>query len=377
MIEPFHIAISDEVLKDLRERLLRARVPEGIPEYGWKQGTEPGYLTGLLTYWREGYDWRANERLLNGMPQFRAEADGQMLHFVHARSPHSQANPLLILHGWPGSFFEFHKVLPLLTHPEANGGTANNAFHVIAPSLPGYGFSPPPRLPGASPRQIASCLQKLMSGVLGYDRFYLQGGDWGSVIASWLAFDHPQQVAGLHLNMAGLRPGLGKETPPLSEAEREFLALAKLKRSEDFGYQAIQGTRPQSLGVGLNDSPAGLAAWVLEKFREWSDCGGEVERCFTRDELITNLMLYWVTGSITSSMRIYYEFKRHDRGLPPGERVETSTAFADFPAEILRPPRSWVERAYNVVRWSKMPRGGHFAALEAPELLVADLRASF
>ena len=377
MIEPFQLTVSQDVLDDLDRRLLHSRIPEGIPEYGWEQGTEPGYLKTLLDYWRTDFNWRRQETLVNEMQQFTAPVEGQQLHFVHAKSPYRSARLLLILHGWPGSFFEFYKLIPMLTHPEAHGGTPDSAFHVIAPSLPGYGFSPAPTAPGADCRRMAGWLHGLMTEVLGYERFYLQGGDWGSVIASWLAFDHPNSVAGLHLNMAGLRPHIGEGAPPLSEEEQAFLKLARKKRSEDFGYQAIQGTRPQTLGTALNDSPAGLAAWIVEKFRAWSDNDGDVEARITRDELLTNLMIYWISGCITSSMRLYYEFKHNESPLGPGQRVEVPTAFADFPAEILRPPRSWVERAYNIVHWSQMPWGGHFAALEAPELLVADIRSSF
>jgi epoxide hydrolase len=377
MPRPFRIAVPDPVLTDLRERLGRTRMPDAVAGVGWDQGTEPQALRALLEHWRSGYDWRAHEALLNGFPQFMAQAGGQDLHFIHARSPHAEARPLLIVHGWPGSVYEFYKLIPLLTGPEAHGGRAADAFHVVAPSLPGYGFSPAPQRPGADPRHVAGLLHALMSDALGYGRYWAQGGDWGSVIASWLAFDQPRAVAGLHLNMAGLRPTLGPEAAPLSEAERVFLAAARLKRSDEFGYQAIQGSRPQTLGYGLNDSPAGLAAWLLEKFRAWSDCGGEVERAFSKDELLTNIMLYWVTGTITSSMRLYYEYRRGEAGPPAGQRVEVPTAFAEFPAEILPAPRAWVERVYNVVRWTEMPRGGHFAALEQPALLAADVRAAF
>lgn len=377
-MEPFRIAVPEQVLSDLKARLARTRISEPIAAYGWRQGTEPGYLRELLNYWHDAYDWRRHEAALNRFDQFTAEVAGLRLHFIQARSPHPHARPLLILHGWPGSFYEFYKLIPLLTHPQGKGDDAAVAFHVIAPSLPGYGFSQAPDAPGAGPRRMAAWMHALMTTTLGYSRFYLQGGDWGSVIASWLAYDHGEAVAGLHLNMAGLRPHIAEDTPPLTEAERSFLAQARAKRSEDFGYQAIQGTRPQTLGYGLNDSPAGLAAWLVEKFRDWSDCGGEVERSFSRDELLTNIMLYWVTGSITSSMRLYYEFRKQgDAGPPPGRRVEVATAFADFPHEILRPPRSWLERVYNLVRWSEMPSGGHFAALEKPELLAADILAAF
>jgi pimeloyl-ACP methyl ester carboxylesterase len=375
--KPFRIAVPEAVLTDLRERLARTRWPDAVPAYGWGQGTEPAYLRGLLDYWRSDYDWRAQEARLNAFPQFTAEAEGQALHFIHARSPHAHARPLLIVHGWPGSVFEFCRLIPRLTEPEAHGGRAEDAFHVVAPSLPGYAFSPAPREPGAGPRRIAGWLHALMSGVLGYPRYWAQGGDWGSVVASWLAFDRPQAVAGLHLNMAGLRPATGPGTPPPSEEEQRFLAAARRLREEELGYMAIQASRPQTLGYALNDSPAGLAAWLVEKFRAWSDCGGDVERSFPRDELLTHIMLYWVTGSITSSMRLYFEHRHAEKGPPAGQRVEVPTAFADFPRELLRQPRAWVERSYRIVRWSEMPRGGHFAALEAPDLLAADIRAAF
>ena len=376
-MQPFRIDVPEAVLADLRDRLARTRWPDHIGAYGWQQGTEPGYLRGLLDYWQRGYDWRAHEAVLNGFPQFTASAGGQGLHFIHARSSHAAARPLLIVHGWPGSVCEFVRLIPMLTQPEAHGGRAEDAFHVVAPSLPGYGYSPAPREPGANPRRIAGRLHALMADVLGYGRYWAQGGDWGSVVASWLAFDQPRAVAGLHLNMIGLRPHLGPDAPPLTAAERDFLAVARARRSEEFGYQAIQGTRPQTLGYALNDSPAGLAAWLVEKFRTWSDCDGELERSIPRDDLLTNLTLYWVTGTITSSMRLYYEYRRGEAGPPPGQRVEVPTACAVFPREILTPPREFAERVYRIVRWSEMPRGGHFAALEEPALLAGEIRAAF
>jgi pimeloyl-ACP methyl ester carboxylesterase len=374
---PFRIAVPDATLADLRERLTRTRWPDHIAAYGWAQGTEPGTLRELLEAWRSAYDWRVHEARLNTFAQYTAEVQGQGLHFLHVRSSQLGARPLLLVHGWPGSIVEFARLIPLLSEPQAHGAAAADAFHVVAPSLPGYAFSPAPREPGAGPRRMAGWLHALMRDVLGYRRYFAQGGDWGSTIASWAAFDQPAAVAGLHLNMAGLRPPLGPQAPPLSEEERAFLAAAAAKRSDEFGYQAIQGTRPQTLGYALNDSPAGLAAWIVEKFRAWSDCDGELERAIPREDLLTNLTLYWATGCITSSMRLYYEFRRGEAGPPPGRRVEVPTAFAAFPREILSPPRSFVERAYRIVRWTPMPRGGHFAALEAPELLAADIRAAF
>ena len=374
---PFRLEVSPAVLDDLHDRLARTRWPDPGNAPGWTQGTEPDYLRDLVAYWHTGFDWRAQEARLNAQPQFLAEVDGQTLHFLHARSPHAEARPLLLVHGWPGSVFEFLDLIPRLTTPEAYGGRPADAFHVIAPSLPGYGCSPAPREQGADPRRMARWMHGLMHDVLGYQTYHAQGGDWGAVVTSWLAYDQPAAVRGLHLNMVGLRPSLTPESPPLSEAERAFLAVARTKRSEDFGYQAIQGTRPQTLGFALHDSPVGLAAWIVEKFREWSDCGGELERSIPRDVVLANLTWYWATGSITSSMRLYYEYRHGEAGPPAGRRVEVPTAVAAFPAEILSPPREWAERVYRIVRWTPMPRGGHFAALETPDLLAEDIRAAF
>ena len=377
MIEPFQIAVPDSVLEDLQDRLARARLPDAVAAYGWDQGTPPDYLQELVKYWRTDFDWRAQEARLNRFPQFQVRIGGSRLHFLHVRSPRPEARPLLLLHGWPGSIFEFYKIIPLLTEPQAVGGAPAQAFHVIAPSLPGYGFSEAPREPGFTPRKFGAIFRELMTDVLEYRRFFAQGGDWGSVIASWMAFDFPEVVAGLHLNMAGLRPPLGEGTPPLSAEEKAFLAAARKQMEEDMAYMAIQGTRPQSLGYGLHDSPVGLAAWLTEKFRAWTDCHGDLERSISKDELLTNIMIYWATGTITSSMRLYYEYRHHRDGLRPGERVECPTGFADFPGEILRAPRSWVERAYNIQQWTEMKAGGHFAALETPEALAEDVRRFF
>jgi pimeloyl-ACP methyl ester carboxylesterase len=375
MIEPFRIAVPDAVLEDLRERLARTRWPSSSPYPGWEQGTVLGYLQELVAYWRDHFDWRRHEAVLNGFAQFTASVAGQRLHFIHERSPHANALPLLLMHGWPGSVYEFHKLIPMLTRPERFGGDPSDAFHVVAPSLPGYGWSPPPEQPGASPRAFARMFAALMEETLGYSRYALQGGDWGGVIASWLAFDRPGSVTGLHLNMAGLRPH--GDSPPLSEEEQAFLNRSRAIWNERFAYQLIQGTRPQSLGYGLTDSPAGLAAWIVEKFRDWSDCGGEIERRFSKDELLAHVTIYWVTGAIASSMRLYYEYRHAGETLGPGERVECPTGFADFPAEMIRPPRSWLERAYRIERYRQMPRGGHFAALEEPALLAEEIRAFF
>jgi pimeloyl-ACP methyl ester carboxylesterase len=378
-LEPFRIAVPQAILDDLGQRLERTRWPDASPHPGWRQGTELAYLQSLVETWRATYDWRRTEALLNGFPQFTAEVDGLRLHLLYARSPHAAARPLLLLHGWPGSVYEFHKLIPRLTEPERYGGRAEEALHVVAPSLPGYGFSSAPRRPGASPRQIARWMHALMTDGLGHARYFVQGGDWGSVIGSWLAVDQPQAVTALHVNMLGLPParGSGAATAPLPPEEQAYLERAKRLRGDEFGYQAIQGSRPQSLGYGLMDSPVGLAAWLVEKYRAWTDCGGDLEQALPREDVLALITLYWVTGSITSSMRLYYEFRAAKDVLAPGQRVTVPVGFADFPREILRAPRSLVERAYAIAHWTEMPRGGHFAALEQPDLLAGDVRTFF
>jgi pimeloyl-ACP methyl ester carboxylesterase len=376
-LSPFTVAVPQAVLDDLRRRLDHTRWPDASPGYGWKQGTELGYLQQLVETWRTDFDWRKREALLNTFAQYTLDEGGSRLHFIHARSPHAAARPLLLLHGWPGSVFEFVKLIPRLIQPENFGGRIEDSMHVIAPSLPGYGFSTPPQDSGGTPREFARRFHRLMAETLGYATYFAQGGDWGSVIASWLALDQPQSVRALHVNMMGLRPNLGAGTAPLTAEETGYYERAKRLRSEELAYQAIQGTKPQSLGYGLNDSPAGLAGWLVEKYRAWTDCGGEVERALTREEILTLITLYWVTGSITSSLRLYFEFRTSKDALAPNQKVEVPVGFADFPREILRAPRSMAERVYTIARWTEMPRGGHFAALEQPELLAQDLWAFF
>ena len=377
--EPFRVDVPDAVLADLRERLSRTRWPDQIEAYGWRQGAELEAVKRYAGHWADGYDWRAAEARLNRFAQFTAPVGGLRIHFVHERSPHEGATPLLIQHGWPGSFFEFHKIIDMLTHPERHGGEPGDAFHVVAPSLPGFAFSEAPREPGMHPGAIGELMHELMHDTLGYRRYAVQGGDWGAVVTSAIALQHPEAVVGLHLNMQGYRAKTGGDARPLDDEEKAWLAKARAAFAEDMAYFAIQGTRPTSLGYGLHDSPAGLLGWFLEKFTAWTDCGGVLENAVSRDEFLTNLTLYWATGRIASAARIYYEhIHTGGRGtLAPGERIEVPTAMAVFPREILVGPRRWVERAYNVVRWTEMPRGGHFAALEQPELLAADIRAFF
>jgi len=375
-IRPFTIAVPDSVLDDLQARLARTRIPDQIPGTGWEYGTDRAYMEELLAYWRQGFDWRAQERALNAFDQYKTAIDGLDVHFVHQRSPRADAIPILLIHGWPGSFVEFVDIIGPLTDPEAHGGGAAPAFHVVAPSLPGFGFSDKTDERGYSPERIADVLASLMER-LGYDRYGVQGGDWGGIIGRSLAGNYPEHVIGFHSNfiLGGPAPGTDPNAG-VSAAEQAHRQERVEAFAEGSAYQEIQGTKPQTLGWGLNDSPAGLASWIVEKFHGWSDNSGDVDEAFTKDQLLTNITLYWVTESITSSTRIYYE-SRHAPTTRPVSYVSVPTAGAIFPKEIYFTPRAWAEARYNIVRWTEMPRGGHFAALEEPELLVDDVRAFF
>ena len=377
-IEPFVIDVPQAVLDDLGARLADARWPDEIPGSGWDYGTNMAYLRDLVEYWRTEYDWRAQERSLNEFRHFRTTVDGLGVHFIHERGKGPDPFPLVISHGWPGSVVEMLRIIPMLTDPASHGGNPADSFDVVVPSLPGYGFSDKPVDRGMSNRRIAATWHTLMTEGLGYARFGAQGGDWGGMISSRLGFDFPQSVAGVHVNLVTGVPNFrGEPDPPLTEAEHEFLRQARRWFEDEGGYFHIQRSKPQTLGFGLNDSPVGLAAWIIEKFRTWSDCGGNPENSYTRDELLTNIMIYWVTQSGPSSVRHYYENRVDNWRLEPGERVEVPCGVAIFPVEINRPPREWAERTHNVQRWTEMPRGGHFAAMEQPELLAEDVRAFF
>ena len=373
---PFRIEVGDEVLADLRARLDRARWPDEPPGAGWEHGTELRYLQTLVRHWRERYEWRAHEARLNRLRHFTVALDGVDLHFVHEAGRGPAPMPLLLSHGWPGSIAEFERIIPMLTDPAAFGGDPADAFTVVAPSLPGYGFSHRPGQRRFDVREIAQVFAALMTDVLGYRRFAAQGGDWGAFITTRLGLDHPDRLAGIHITLLAVRRDVPAPSQPTDE-ERAFREELSRWQHRETGYQWIQGTKPQTLAYGLTDSPVGLAAWIVEKFRTWSDCGGDVERRFTKDELLTNVMLYWVTGTINASFWPYWA--RHNRGWPldPGERVTVPTAYASFPAEILHPPRAWAERVYDIRRWTVMPAGGHFAAMEEPELLARDIREFF
>jgi microsomal epoxide hydrolase len=373
-IEAFRIHFDPAQLEDLRRRLERTRFPDAPEGAGWEYGTPPAYLRELVDHWRDGFDWRAQEARLNELPHFRTRIDGQSIHFVHARSTHAHALPLLLVHGWPGSIVEFLDVIPRLTQPEAHGGSAADAFHVIAPSLPGYGLSEPTRTPGWDVARIARAFVELMSR-LGCARYGAQGGDWGAQVAPRVALLDPQRCIGLHLNMAiASQP---QETVPLGAEDQADLAALARFQSEESGYALEQSTRPQTLGVALNDSPAGLLAWIVEKFRVWSDCDGDPLNAFSRDQLLTNVTLYWLTQTITSSARLYYECRRSGLWEERLATVRVPTGVARYPKEVLRFPRAWIERQYDVKHWAVMPRGGHFAAMEQPALFAEDVRRFF
>jgi len=376
-IRPFTIRIPDADLKDLKARLATARIAAPLQGGGWTHGTDVAYLRQLVAYWRERFDWRAQERKLNQLEQFTTTIDGLKVHFVHRRSKHANAMPLLITHGWPGSIVEFTKIIGPLTDPEAYGWSAADAFHVVMPSIPGFAFSEAPNEPGFDPARIAQIETKLMAR-LGYPRYGVQGGDWGSIISTQIALADAPHVAGLHINMCfGAAPAGTDPNAGLTDKERERVRARAIFQNEETGYQQIQGTKPQTIGIALNDSPVGLAAWIVEKFKTWCDCDGNPENVFTKDELLTNVSLYWLTQTAGSSARIYYESRHAPPNPNAGRRIEVPTACADFPKEIIWSPRKWLEGRYNIVRWTEMPKGGHFAAFEQPQLLVDDVRAFF
>jgi len=373
-VTPYKIHVSDEVLKDLKARLAQTRLPNEISGSGWEYGTDLAYLTQLVAYWKDRFDWRAQERKLNAFDQFITTIDSVAIHFIHQRSKEPNAMPLVLTHGWPGSIVEFTKVIGPLTDPVHYGGRAEDAFHVVAISLPGFGFSGRPDARGYSPERMGKIIASLMAR-LGYQKYGAQGGDWGGIISRFIALDDAPHVAGLHLNfcIAGAPPG-GDANAGVPAAELQRMQARNTYMENERGYQQIQGTKPQTLGFGLNDSPAGLAAWIVEKFHAWCDCDGDVEKKFTKDELLTNIMIYWATQTAASSTRIYFE----NRVAPPNPaKVTVPTACALFPKEIIAPPRKWVEARYNLTRWTEMPRGGHFAAMEEPDLLVTDIREFF
>ena len=377
-VRPFTIDVPEAILVDLKSRLMRSRLPDQIPGTDWDYGTDRAYLADLLDYWQNDFDWRAQEAVLNQFHHFKTVVDGVDVHFIHQRSPNEDATPLLLVHGWPGSFTEFTNLIGPLTDPASHGGDPEEAFHLVVPSIPGFGFSGKPTERGYNPERMADVLAGLMER-LGYERYGVQGGDWGGIIGRIVAGNYADHVIGFHTNFLTGGPPPDMENPeegiPVEELELSAAKSAAFA-TEQSGYFSIQGTKPQTVGYGLNDSPAGLAAWIVEKFHAWSDHGGDVENPISRDQMLTNITVYWVTGTATSSARIYYE-SQHTRPTRPVGYIDVPTAGAIFPGEISFLPRKWAEGSYNLARWTRMPEGGHFAALEQPELLMDDMRAFF
>jgi pimeloyl-ACP methyl ester carboxylesterase len=371
-ITPFRIDIPDASLDDLQQRLRLTRWPDPETVGDWSQGVPLDYLRDLCGYWLERYDWRAAEARLNGFPQFRTDIDGLDFHFLHVRSPHEGARPLIMTHGWPGSVVEFHKVIGPLTDPVAHGGAAADAFHVVCPSLPGYGFSGKPASAGWGVERIADAWDKLMRR-LGYDRYGAQGGDWGAQVTTAIGLRHADRLTGVHVNMVTARPDPAT-LDSLTEQEKSALAALKHYRDRDSGYSRQQSTRPQTVGYGLVDSPAALCAWIVEKFWSWTDNDGDPASALTFDEMLDNVMLYWLPGTGASSARLYWE----SFGKPLSGQVTCPAGCSVFPKEIFRASRRWAQQLFTDLRyWNELDRGGHFAAFEQPELFVSEVRAAF
>jgi len=372
-IRPFQINASEEALEDLRRRLRNTRWPDRETVEDWSQGVPLSYAQEVCAYWAERYDWRATERRLNAFPQFVTEIDGLDIHFIHVRSPEPDAKPLIITHGWPGSIVEFHKVIGPLSDPRAHGGDPKDAFHVVCPSLPGYGFSGKPTKNGWSVQRIAEAWAVLMRR-LGYERYFAQGGDWGAAVTGAIGAQDPEGCIAIHLNMViGVRPD-PETMNDLTEKEKSALAGLQYYQDWDSGYSKEQSTRPQTVGYGLVDSPAGQAAWILEKFWAWTDCNGHPENALTRDEMLDNIMLYWLPGTGASSARLYWEsFNRGGRS-----EIKVPVGASIFPREIFRASRRWAEKVYpNIIHWNELDKGGHFAAFEQPEAYVDEVRTCF
>jgi epoxide hydrolase len=379
-IIPFQIDIPDSDITDLKRRLAATRMPDQLADTSWEYGTDSSYLAELISYWQNDFDWKKQESELNQFDQFKTEIDGLDMHFIHQRSENPNAMPLMIVHGWPGSVAEFTKIIGPLTDPVAHGGSIEDSYHVIAPSLPGFGFSEKPNEPGYSPEKFAHILAGLMER-LGYEQYSIAGGDWGAIINRYLANNYPERLIGLHSNMVLASPPVdAAQREDVSAAEDELRTARTAYMQNEVGYQQIQRTKPQSLGYGLNDSPAGLAAWIVEKFHGWSDmpqgADGYLDDNFTKDELLTNIAIYWFTETITSSARIYYESSKTPVAKPI-EYIDVPTGVAVYPAEIYITPRSWVAASYDLRHYALMEEGGHFAALEQPASYINELNIFF
>jgi pimeloyl-ACP methyl ester carboxylesterase len=368
MKQSFHIHIDQSVLTDLSNRLAQTRWPDEIPDSGWQYGANLSYIKELCRYWQTGFNWMACETYLNTFAHFKSDITGTGIHFIHEKGKGRTSAPLLLTHGFPDSFTRFLKLIPLLTAADENGFS----FDVIVPSMPGYGFSDKPTKPGMVPKQIATLFNTLMTQKLDYKQYFAHGGDWGSIVTDQLAFYHPDHLLGIHITDIPYHHFLGAVPNDLTGPEKKFLEAGKKQQMEAGAYIMIQSSAPQTVAYGLNDSPAGLAAWIVEKFYGWSDCNDNLESCFTKDELLTNLTIYWATQTINSAMRMYYEAANNpaDNAL---KKIDTPTGVALFPKAIV-PPKEFGERIYNIKHWANMPKGGHFTAMEQPALLAKDIR---
>jgi pimeloyl-ACP methyl ester carboxylesterase len=365
--------VPQDTLDDLKERLARTRWTDTLDRDSWEHGVSLAYLQSLVGYWETAYDWRGQEDALNEWPHFALTIEGLRLHFVHVRSAGPSAIPIVLTHGWPGSFFEMLKLVRALQGVRNGGHVRPWSFDVVIPSIPGFGFSDRPTRRGMNAWKVADLWAALMTA-LGYDRFVAQGGDFGASVSTALALRHSERLLGLHLNYipGSYRPFVTDDTPP-TPIEQEFLRDSAAWFDREGAYAHLQATKPQTLGVALNDSPSGLAAWLVEKYRAWSDCDGDITRRFTQDEILTHVMLYWITSTIHSSARFYAETRSAPLAFGPTDFVGAPVGIARFPREAPFPPRAWIARGYNIVQWSDMPSGGHFAAMEEPDALAEDI----
>jgi pimeloyl-ACP methyl ester carboxylesterase len=380
--EPFKVAVPTPVLADLRARLKKTRWADDFGNQQWAYGTNLETLKELVDYWQKGFDWRRQERAINRFSHYKTTIEGIPIHFIHEPGKGPRPIPLILSHGWPWTFWDLHKVIRPLSDPAAFGGSPDDAFDVVVPSLPGYGFSTPLTTTGINYWRTADLWVQLMQDVLGYDKFAAQGGDWGALITAQLGHKYADRMIGIHVTMVGglsMTGGNGPKPEDYAPEESGYAERTANFFHKESGYFHLQSTKPQTLAFGINDSPVGLCSWILEKRRTWSDCEGQVERRFTQDELLTTMMIYWATQSFGTSTRYYYEAV-HNPWHPSHERgklVEAPTAVCVFPKEVILMPRRWVERNYNLQRWTVQPSGGHFAPMEEPERLVDDIRAFF
>ncbi len=377
-LDPFSFHASPDAIADLRRRLHATIWPDEVEAEPWRYGPPVAYMKSFVDYWLDGYDWSLHEARLNAFPQFMADIGDHRIHFIHQVGNGPDPVPIILTHGWPGSIVEMLSIIPMLADPAAYGGDPADAFTVIAPSIPGYGFSSRPTRRGTSVFAVADLWADLMTR-LGYPTFGVQGGDWGSWISAATALQHPDRVRGIHLNYLStrFRPAMAQGDAPLSQDEEAYLARVAEWSDAEGAYIAIQATKPLTLGYALTDSPVGLAAWYVEKFRSWSDCKTLPDEILKKDEMITDIMLHWLTGTAHSALRFYSESKEHPLHLAAGQRITPPCGIVRLPAELPMPPRSWAERAFNIVHWTTLPRGGHFAAWEVPDLLAEDIRAFF